>query len=734
MRFRRYRAILAAVSIFFIISLLSVSFTNTLDISKEFNDSGVDNDDSITLNHSKIIGETENIDIENPVWFKTYGPNYSQNKIRDTIECSDGGFCILGTLGNPDDIMYLADAILLKTDSDGNHLWNHTYGRSDEVIESTADVIECANGDFAFVGQQFLLDTSDRLGWLVRTNSTGHLKYNLTYPSSTSLVRLIELSSGDLFVSGAYYTNIFVMRTDENGTVIWSTPIASSLDDKVTDMIQSSTGEFIITGFSRQTSPHIAIPFLLKIDEDAVFHWYNHYTFEIDDTQSYSVIELDSGAYLMAGAMGLHLWFCEISVDGDRIWYKTIPTEFGLGIAMKPLDGGGYAVLTSLYRITFVDEQFKPIGECRYDISPSNSFVLTQNNEFVIGGYLKISNNYTLALLREPLLQWNETVTDISAEYLQPISRDFNATCSQNIDEWTVNATSFFDIDSNGVLTNNSVLDVGIYPITVMVNDTLENTLSQEFLVTVEDTTSPEWVQIPENQLLELSTTLSYDLNAYDPSGVSYWSLNASGLFDINEVGLITNIHPLEVGSYGLMVTVGDIYNNELTSEFSLTVSDSIGPIWIIAPSDVTATEGQDIEMNIAASDLSGIDSWICNDTVKFQIAVDSTQNAGSCLITNASALDVGSYGLNLTVTDLYGNRLSSTFTITIIEIPVVTSTTTTTTTTTTSITTTDTTTTSTTTTTQTSEPALQTAMLVAAGSGWGVAILVIVVMLKRRS
>ncbi|MCK4567503.1 MAG: hypothetical protein KAU48_09365, partial [Candidatus Thorarchaeota archaeon] len=555
MRFHRYRTILAAVSIFFIISLLIAPFMNTLDISKEFNELGVNSDDSITLNHSMITSESENTDIENPVWFKTYGPDYSKNRIRDTIECSDGGFCILGTLGNPDDIMYHPDAILLKTDSDGNHLWNHTYGRSDEVAESTADVIECANGDFAFVGGQFLHSTFDRWGWLVRTNSTGHLKYNLTYPSSSRLVRITELSSGDLFVSGNSISNaIFFMKTDENGTVIWSASIASPLIDEVTDMIQCSSGELIITGYSHEGSPYISIPFMLKIDEDAVFHWYKHYTSFGADTISNSVIELDSGAYLMVGGRDGHLWFCEISVDGESIWDKTILTE-PQGIAIKHLDGWGYAALTNFYRITFVDEQFEPKGICTYDIITGNSFVLTQNNEFVIGGYLRISNNYTLALLREPWLQWNHSAIDIQVEYLQPISRDFNATCSQNIDEWTVNATSFFDIDSNGILTNNSVLDVGVYPITVIVNDTLGNTLSQEFLVTIEDTIAPDWIQIPENQLLELGTAFSYDLNAYDSSGVSDWSLNATGLFEIDAEGLITNIQPLEVGSYGLMVT-----------------------------------------------------------------------------------------------------------------------------------------------------------------------------------
>ncbi len=720
MIFRRYRIILAAVSIFLTLTLLLSPVLTQVEMSENTSEIGIE--ELVDRDSLLIPSQTEETNIENPVWLHTYGPNQAHNRIRDTIECSDGGFCMLGELSNPNDVAYLPDAILLKTDSNGNHIWNQTYGRDDLVYESVNNVIECTNGDYVFVGKQHILSGSTQLGWLVRTNSTGHLKYNITYPSSTSLVRITELSNGDLFVSGAYYSNIFIMRTDENGTEIWSWTLATALAVEVTDMIEYSSGIFIIGGYSYDSIPDVNIPFLLKIDQDGVFSWIKHYTV-LGVVYCFSLLKLDSGGVLMTGSADSHLWFGEVDANGVFIHELRFPNEPS-GVDIIHLEDGGYAVATSFYRITLVDEQFEPTGMISYDLVAVNSFVKTENNEFVIGGVLRISNNYTLALLREPWLRWNHSATDIQAEYLQPISRDFNATCSQGVDAWTVNATSFFDIDSNGVLTNNSVLDVGIYPITVMVNDTLENTLIQEFLVMVEDTTSPEWIQIPENQQLELGTAFSYDLNAFDSSGVSEWSLNASGLFDINAAGLITNIQPLEVGSYGLMVTAEDIYSNALTGEFSLTVSDSVGPAWIITPSDVTVTEGQDIEVNIAATDLSGIDSWTCNDTVNFQIEIDSTHDAGSCLITNAIALDVGTYGLNLTVTDPYGNKISSTFTVTIIEVPVVTTTTTTTT----------TETTSTTTTSQTSEQIPQTILLVGAVSGWGVAVLVIVVMMKRRT
>ncbi|MBN2228427.1 MAG: hypothetical protein JW779_02465 [Candidatus Thorarchaeota archaeon] len=693
-------------------------------ISSHINNHEDDVNEFIGFDGALISAETEEIKISNPIWLRTYGPNWATNNIEDIIECADSGFCMLGTLGNPNDVGYFPDAILLKTDSNGNQLWNRTYGRDDMAYESVHNVIECSNGDFAFVGSQYVLGTDEfHSGWLVRVNSSGFLTYNITYPAARELVGISELSDGNFFICGITPgRDVFIMRTDENGTIKWSLPWELFLDDEVTDMIEYSPGEFIIAGYSYDSSMMVWIPFLFKIDQDSMFSWIKFYTL-LGRVYCNSILKLDSGGILMTGmavTSSIDLWFCEIDENGNFIREARLPNEINYPPNdIIQLEEGGFAVLTSSNSINLVNAQYEPIGNIRFDSITGNSFIQSENKEFVIGGSMRIENNYTLTIIREPFLWWNHSVINIQAEYLQSISRDFNATCSQGIDKWTVNATEFFDIDSNGVLGNNSILNVGTYPIKIIVNDTLENTLIQEFLVTVEDTTSPEWVQAPEDQILELGTDLNYSLYAFDPSGIGSWSINASGLFSISSEGKINNVKPLEIGTYGLMVTVEDIYGNDVNAEFTLTVTDSTAPIWLISPSNIIKNEDESIQFYFVASDLSGIDAWICNDTTNFQITDESSHDASSCLFTNATILNAGSYGLNLTVTDLWGNKISSIFRVTIIEIPEI------------SV---STTTTSTSTTSQTSDEFLQPVVLLAAGSGWIATIFVIIIMMKRRT
>jgi hypothetical protein len=82
---------------------------------------------------------------------------------------------------------------------------------------------------------------------------------------------------------------------------------------------------------------------------------------------------------------------------------------------------------------------------------------------------------------------------------------------------------------------------------------------------------------------------------------------------------------------------------------------------------------GTNLFYQLLAEDQSGVAGWTVNDTVNFGIST-------SGLITNNVALETGTYGLNVSVFDVYGNtRYISIRVIVIEEIPTTTATTTTT-------------------------------------------------------
>ena len=122
---------------------------------------------------------------------------------------------------------------------------------------------------------------------------------------------------------------------------------------------------------------------------------------------------------------------------------------------------------------------------------------------------------------------------------------------------------------------NTTPLPVGLYSLLVFTNDTQGNILSASFSMTVQDTTGPNWVIEPEDRVLTFGQALDYQLDALDLSGTTIWTLNDTIHFTISSSGRILSVGVLTPGKYGLTVTVSDIYGNQLSADFSVTVQSS---------------------------------------------------------------------------------------------------------------------------------------------------------------
>jgi hypothetical protein len=154
-----------------------------------------------------------------------------------------------------------------------------------------------------------------------------------------------------------------------------------------------------------------------------------------------------------------------------------------------------------------------------------------------------------------------------------------------------------------------------------------------------------------------------------------------------------------------------------------LDVTDEVAPT-LFALSYREIPEGELFSYRVPASDASDIGGYAVNDTVNF--AIDSTG-----LITNATPLIAGLYGLNVSVWDVHDNSAFHEITIAILEV----TTTTTTTTTTTDIPSNTTSITDLTNTTTPTTPGISfdPMMLAITAIGAAFVVIVVIVLIKRR-
>ena len=185
-------------------------------------------------------------------WEKNYG--YIANDAKDVLETSDGGFATMGSL--------YPNKVLVKTDADGNLLWQSTLDSLSGAYTG-GGLVELSDRGFAFAGVKTDWSIANH-AWasLTRTDSLGnelwrkHLEidfpvpYNLIGSQGTSVV--IAEDGGLVFTSiiwGDGFEYSHIIKTDIDGNELWATTYEDTNKVYPHKIIKSMEGGFMVIGF-----------------------------------------------------------------------------------------------------------------------------------------------------------------------------------------------------------------------------------------------------------------------------------------------------------------------------------------------------------------------------------------------------------------------------------------------------------------------------------------------------
>ncbi|MHA2030921.1 MAG: hypothetical protein ACW99Q_16195, partial [Candidatus Kariarchaeaceae archaeon] len=107
---------------------------------------------------------------------QTYGGTVYE-WVYEVIQTSDGGFALGGTTQSFGTGGW--DMWLVKTDGDGTITWNQTYGGT--LTDSAKGLVQTSDGGYAIAGQTSSYGAGGGDIWLVKTDGDGTITWNQTY-------------------------------------------------------------------------------------------------------------------------------------------------------------------------------------------------------------------------------------------------------------------------------------------------------------------------------------------------------------------------------------------------------------------------------------------------------------------------------------------------------------------------------------------------------------------------
>ena len=266
----------------------------------------------------------------NKIWDKTFGNEYWDWGY-EVIQTADDGYILIGT------VMFnftkCDDIWLIKIDSDGNKIWEKTFGG--EYNDGGWSVKQTNDLGFIILGGI----NSNEYQWLIKTDSNGNMQWDKIYNRPGILSRIEKTTDGNFILLGHLYNektkfDIWMVKTDCYGEIIWEKTYDYTWGDTGLSLQQTKDGGYIILGWICDSQ--ISDALLIKTDSNGVEIWRKTYG-GLRGDYARTVQQTNDGGYIITGdytkfLKRTDLWLIKTDENGDapNVPSKNIIKQRGL--------------------------------------------------------------------------------------------------------------------------------------------------------------------------------------------------------------------------------------------------------------------------------------------------------------------------------------------------------------------------------------------------------------------
>ncbi|MFQ5906348.1 MAG: T9SS type A sorting domain-containing protein [bacterium] len=267
---------------------------------------------------------------------------------------SDGGYSIAGhttSFGAG-----LNDVYVVKTDALGNTLWDRTYGGADEDMGYS--VRQTLDGGYVIAGETRSSGAGQRDVYLIKTDASGNVLWEATHGGNRadggrSIRQTLDdgyIITGETRSSGLGQRDVYLIKTDGSGNVVWEKTFGDTRADCGYSVRETMDGSYVIAGEMRTSGVGVLDVYLIKTDTLGNAFWTMVYGGTGADG-GYSLQQTLEGGYIVTGytesfgAGRRDVYLIKTDSSGSPLWEATYGgASNDEGYSVQQTEDGGYII------------------------------------------------------------------------------------------------------------------------------------------------------------------------------------------------------------------------------------------------------------------------------------------------------------------------------------------------------------------------------------------------------
>ncbi len=235
-------------------------------------------------------------------WYEVFGHTSTKQEGFDLKQSADGSFLITGYSHSGN---FNEDIYLIKTDSDGNLLWEYVYNIPEN--QRGHKLLELSNGDIIISGSATL--SGIEYAFILRTDSFGNTIWSSLHLGEAR--GIAEAPNGDILMVGKVIStagdeNALMVRLDASGNLVWEKEVGGAYNDVSNDIVTLTNGNFAVTGYT-ETGPadYLKDLYVLVMDINGNFLSVQTHGLANKPEHGNSIVQSTDGGFVVAGRTGL---------------------------------------------------------------------------------------------------------------------------------------------------------------------------------------------------------------------------------------------------------------------------------------------------------------------------------------------------------------------------------------------------------------------------------------------